>query len=140
MKSCTDIEQSKKLAEILPIESADMCYANDGTAIKIDANSYSVRYSMWKDCVVEIIPCWSLAALLDILPNEIITDNRFACYYQINIRKYDSGSNITLYQIAYGNNRGSSGSWHDIINTGEKEHLIDACFQMLLKLNEYKWL
>lgn len=26
MKSCTDIPQSKKLAEILPIESADMFY------------------------------------------------------------------------------------------------------------------
>ena len=27
MKNYTDIEQSKKLAEILPIESADMWYA-----------------------------------------------------------------------------------------------------------------
>ena len=26
MKSYTDIEQSKKLAEFLPLESADMCY------------------------------------------------------------------------------------------------------------------
>ena len=26
MKSYTDLEQSKKLAEILPLESADMCY------------------------------------------------------------------------------------------------------------------
>ena len=68
IKSYTDINQSRKLAEILPLESADMCYVNDGTAIKIDANSYSVRYSMWKDCVVAIIPCWSLAALLSVLP------------------------------------------------------------------------
>lgn len=28
MKSYTDIEQSKKLAEILPLESADMHYAS----------------------------------------------------------------------------------------------------------------
>ena len=26
MKSFTDIEESKKLAEILPLDSADMCY------------------------------------------------------------------------------------------------------------------
>ena len=26
MKAYTDLEQSKKLAEILPIESADMCF------------------------------------------------------------------------------------------------------------------
>lgn len=32
MKSYTDIEQSKKLAEILPIESADMRYAPFGDA------------------------------------------------------------------------------------------------------------
>lgn len=68
-KICTTIKQSIKLAELLPHESADMCYVvNDGTVIKIDANSYSVRHSMWKDCVVEIIPCWSLAALLELLP------------------------------------------------------------------------
>ena len=46
MKSYTDLNQSKKLAEILPIESADMCF-NDNE------------------------PCWSLAALLDILPETI---------------------------------------------------------------------
>lgn len=31
MKSYTDIEQSKKLAEILPLESADMNYNNVDT-------------------------------------------------------------------------------------------------------------
>ena len=66
MKAYTDLEQSKKLAEILPLESADMCYSNDGTAIKIDANSYNVRKLMWED--VQLIPCWSLAALLEIIP------------------------------------------------------------------------
>ena len=29
MKSYTNLEQSEKLAEILPIESADMCYPYD---------------------------------------------------------------------------------------------------------------
>ena len=138
IKSYTDILQSKKLTEILPLETADMCYVNDGTAIKIDANSYNVRKHMWKG--VQLIPCWSLAALLATLPNEIITDNRFECHYQIDIRKYDGGDNITLYQIAYGNNRGLSGSWHDMINTGEKEGLIDCCVQMIINLKELKML
>ncbi len=44
MKSYTDIEKSKKLAEMLPIETADMCFYSDGTAIKIDDNPYIVRY------------------------------------------------------------------------------------------------
>ena len=70
IKSYTDIEQSKMLAEILPLKSADMCYVNDGTATKIDANLYISRYSMLKDSVVQIIPCWSLSALLGILAEQ----------------------------------------------------------------------
>lgn len=70
IKSYTNLEQSKRLTKILPLDSADMCYANDGTSIKIDANPYNVRKLMWKDYVVEVIPCWSLAALLDILAKE----------------------------------------------------------------------
>lgn len=139
IKSYTDIEQSKKLADILPLESADMWYSYYGNSEYNPTIAYKgeqwflcqIRNSLHSD-----IPCWSLAALLDILPNEIITDNRFECHYQIHIRKYDGGDNITLYQIAYGNNRGSSGSWHDVINTGEKESLIDCCMQMILKLHE----
>ncbi len=147
IKSYTDIEQSKKLAEILPIESADMEYILEQW---IDENTHRHKEEYYEFPVVKVNddsplqsithPCWSLAALLDLLPNEIITDNRLECHYQIHIRKYDSGSNTTLYQIAYGNNRGSSGSWHDMVNTGEKEHLIDACFQMLINLNELKLL
>lgn len=63
----TTIKQSMEFAKILPHESADMCYVNDGTAIKIDANPYNVRKQMWKGCV-EVIPCWSLATLLELLP------------------------------------------------------------------------
>jgi len=135
MKAYTDVEQSKKLAEILPIESADMGWYYSW-------NPHAARTQMWAGTKAENadIPCWSLAALLGTLPNEIITDNRFECHYQIDIRKYDGGDNTTLYQIAYGNNRGSSGSWHDMINTGEKESLIDCCVQMILELHKLKML
>ena len=141
IKSYTDLEQSRKLAEILPLESADMCYKCIGE----DPYDVCLRpYSEWREEYkglliakeVDVIPCWSLAALFSILPNEIITDNRFECHYQIHIRQYDGGDNTTLYQIAYGNNRGLSGSWHDMINTGEKENLVDCCVQMILNLHE----
>ena len=59
MKSYTDLEQSKKLAEILPIESADMFWA-DGE-----------RPAVWNNKDVSLdetdIPAWSLAKLLYIL-------------------------------------------------------------------------
>lgn len=145
IKSYTDVEQSKKLAEILPIESADMWWSRctitdfgDGV-LKVSYAVEPCNISQFRN-TKEDIPCWSLAALLNILPNEIITDNRFECHYQIDIRKYNGGNNTTLYQIAYGNNRGLSGSWHDMISTGEKENLVDACVTMIEKLHELKML
>lgn len=140
MKAYTDVEQSKKLAEILPLESADMSYVLD-----IDKWEYHVdlgRFSYWivpkyaETKMPRILPCWSLAVLLDALPNEISTGEKFVDKYQIDIRKYDGGDGTTWYQIAYGNDRGSSGEWHDMINTGEKENIIDCCVQMILKLKE----
>lgn len=50
MKAYTDLEQSKKLAEILQPESADMCF-NDNE------------------------PCWSLAALLDQLDDIVVDED-----------------------------------------------------------------
>ena len=132
IRSYTDFYQSKTLSEILSLESADMCY------LKREINDTFIETPIVKPKggVFKSLPCWSLAALLATLPNEIITDNRFECHYQIDIRKYDGGDNTTFYQIAYGNDRGSSGSWHDMINTGEKENLVDCCVQMIIKLNE----
>lgn len=125
MKGHTDLPQSKKLAEFLPIESADMMHDR---LIVIPFNDGSLT------------PCWSLAVLLDVLPNEISTGEEWHNKYQIDIRKYDGVDNTTWYQIAYGNNRGSSGSWHDMINTGERQNLIDCCVDMILLCKEHNWL
>lgn len=127
MKSYTDIEQSKKLAEILPSESGDMCYplpCDETDKPSLNNGGFGS------------IPCWSLAALLEVLPNEISRGENFVDNYQIDIRKYDGGDGTTWYQIAYGNDRGSSREWHDMINTGEKENIIDCCYQMIVSLKE----
>lgn len=65
MKSYTDLEQSKRLAEILPIESADMCYYyKDDKPQLTPYSKHNNRY---------YVPCWSLDALLDYLsPNFLI--------------------------------------------------------------------
>ena len=81
MKSYTDLEQSKKLAEILPIESADMWLAErykgqcmlNGEYIVEEKPVYYLsfvkpsEYNYSQD-VIKDIPCWSLSALLQILP------------------------------------------------------------------------
>ena len=63
IKSYTDIEQSRKLAEILPIESADMYWFRDDTETpKIYPKN------MMKNSVSVTLPCWSLTALFGVLP------------------------------------------------------------------------
>lgn len=128
MKSYTDIEQSKKLAEILPLESADMCFVNDGTSIKIDANPYNVRKYMWKD--VQLIPCWSLAALLEEIPDTII--NMVGEGLKLHIDK-DGFQYSLFYENEY------TGNMFEI-ETELYDDMIDACYEMIIKLNEQKLL
>ena len=84
MKSYTNIEQSKKLAEILPIDSADMHYVRktrDFMGNSVDGewshpkygnpNSKYANYMVQNFTTYETIPCWSLSALLNILPETI---------------------------------------------------------------------
>ena len=67
IKSFTDISQSKKLAEILPLESADMYYR------EWKRDTKNIRIANVGTAGESDLPCWSLAALLDIMPNEIIS-------------------------------------------------------------------
>ena len=64
MKAFTDIEQSRKLAEILPIESADMKYPyfGDGQYGETAQVGEPIEFSGGKD-----IPCWSLSALIELM-------------------------------------------------------------------------
>lgn len=65
MKSYTDIEQSKVLAEILPLESVDMYYPN-----RIDIKyqgALPIEYKHGNPLLSQEIATWSLAALVEIL-------------------------------------------------------------------------
>lgn len=64
MKSYTDIEQSKKLTKILSLKSADMCYMYLGAKDKEYQDFAICAPAMEND-----LPCWSLAALLKLIPN-----------------------------------------------------------------------
>ena len=73
VKAYTDLEQSEKLSKILPLESADMTYR---PIMDIDSMSNSgflnipecYPFNEFKDCIIKPLPCWSLAALLEVLP------------------------------------------------------------------------
>ena len=111
MKAYTDIKQSRKLAEILPLESADMgwYYSRDPQA---------ARNQMWVGTKADNadIPCWSLAALLDVLS-----------YPQLSKDKIGSGKVGWMVSV-YPNNCRYDSCWHD--------NQIDACYEMILKLHE----
>lgn len=86
MKSYTDLEQSKKLAEILPFESADMYYYS---YMSIGEPFYMNYPNVIEDRQIlakNDIPCWSLAALLNILPSATL-DSSDDGYYRLHYKK-----------------------------------------------------
>ena len=119
MKSYTDIEQSKNLAEFLPLESADMYYTHGAVApdIMIGCKQDYRCYTM----------CWSLAALLEIIP--VITE-----YNDTSIRlRIDKGP--------FGNDEYAI--WYEDLQTilstdieAEADNFIDACYKMIMRLHE----
>lgn len=113
MKAYTDLEQSQKLAEILPIESADFHFsANQSPQGYLEkpiwGNSEYADYSAF--------PCWSLAALLDVLP-----------FPQLSKDKLGSGKVGWMVSV-YPNDCRYDSCWHD--------NPIDTCVEMINKLKE----
>lgn len=137
MKHYTTIEQSKKLVELgLNPDTADMWWQEGRMELEPVIGNYALHIQCMEDRDYRkihkplISPAWSSGALMDLLPPSIQTGEGMQNHYEIDIRKY-WGNEENLYQIAYGNNRGLSEEWHDMINIGEKENLIDAVFQMI---------
>lgn len=137
MKSFTDIEQSKKLAEILPIKSADMGYipsAEDDDGNTLYTAEYKSEFIFDEDC----IPCWSLAALINILPADWWGYNE---HYFLEISK--NGDNSKPNKVCYYRFRKEiDGANYDRIPhiSHSAENLIDACVNMIITLHEHKLL
>lgn len=127
MKSYTDIEQSRKLAEILQPESADMAWCNNSIrgvnyTDKFSANLYTTKEMQecfdkalngW-DKYWELIPCWSLTALLRELPDIMLGKDKDGYV----VMAETMGSGLTTFA----------------------SNPIDACVEMIIKLHEQKLL
>lgn len=138
MKAYTDIEQSMKLAEILPIERADMYWFvpadKEGEFIEeIKIISNKSEYYLfegitdWND--TPYIPAWSLAALLDAIPQEIFNGE-----YVINITE----GHINKWILTYDHRENRHHSYYGL--SYGADNLIDACYEIVLKLHELKLL
>lgn len=130
MKSYTDIEQSKRLAIFLSLDSADVEYLTikeTGSLIgtvpfvkddsEIEDSAYSHTYNR--------IACWSLAALLDVLSEKSHSIDE------------DGAVDLSSYKNI---------EWNcGLINTADLEastslNPVDACVKMIIKLHEIKML
>ena len=107
IRAYTTVEQSRKLAEILPLESADMYY--DGFGRLPQGYAYPLIYP---NSFEYDKPCWSLAALLSVLPN-----------YQLQTQ--DDGIGILC-------------SCNGNFNIVTADNLVDACVAMIEKLHKLK--
>ena len=138
IKSYTDLEQSKKLAEILPLESADMVYFGihqgiDGKYHLSGTNTEDDVVPIYKNFCIKVfakitasdvinqLPCWSLAALLN-----VFEDKGF--FYKLyfdgvsNVLKVINIDNPNIHEMNY------------------NDYAIDVCYEMILKLHEQKLL
>ena len=117
IKSYTDLEQSKKLEEILPIESADMIWKKE-LKYRICSDEYKVSESDFIYCptfkeekIIMLnfdVPCWSLTALLNAIPSSTL-DSSDSHHYRIRCNERYS-------------------EWYD--------NPIDACYNMILRLHK----
>lgn len=118
IKSFTDIDQSKRLAEILPLESADLLWEQHFNSKPI------VTIKPWttkgKSIGAHILPCWSLAALLEIIPRNL--------KIVLAVNDYWDG-NAVKYKYAIGSVE------HDNYDCYADNH-VDACVELIEKLHE----
>ena len=109
----TTVNQSKKLLELgLDPESADMYYPN-----RIDIKyqgALPIEYKHGNPLLSQEIPCWSLAALLSVLPMVDFTTPQLI------------GTPKTLYRCMYNDN----------LKSPACDNAVDACVEMILKLHE----
>ena len=129
MKSYTDLKQSKKLAKILPLESADMCWFEGEPFVEAVTGYEEERAESHRQAGMEMYPCWSLAALISILPKEIEIDGQHyaPCLFPVQDKWllklwYNSNYTITSSIAIFSDNP------------------VDACYEMIIRLNELKLL
>lgn len=137
MKSFTDLEQSKKLAEILPLESADMHYVrktHDFRGNPVDGkwsypeygnpNSKHANYIVQNFESYEKIPCWSLAALINVLPISVkFKDDEYYLRFMKDYVEY-ANDEVSLTGV--------------FLHTTGNNNLVDACVEMIEFLHKEK--
>ena len=138
VKSYTNVEQARYLARILSPETADMHYNNLSVKGVNYVDPFHADLMSYKDAVktlcdykkanplFEVLPCWSTQALLDEIPYQVV--NAVEEDLTLHIEKEE-----LQYHLRYEND--CTGDSYEI-DTETYDDLIDACFEMIVKLKE----
>lgn len=140
MKSFTDIEQSKKLIELgLNADTADMHYSKWDNDENEEYHLECGGLPKLKFKYATNIPAWSLSALLSILP-------RYLNYNDDKLR-------LNLYTLDFENQYRKDHCWivgywdydeeteeYNFQIRAKENEVIDACYELILKLHERKLL
>ena len=112
IRSYTSLEQSKRLAEILPLEIADMYYEWPNKKVHFKDDKYNgMGFS-----------CWSLAALLGVLP--MITKGKE------NANPFIAKTPDNEYYVVYAT------LTEEVDSSAIYNNPIDACVEMIIHLHE----
>lgn len=124
-KSYTDLEQSKELSKILPIQSADFSWR---ASFNGETNKWEHDFVPTPHCFHSYIgePCWSLEALMEILPESIAPDNGSNQVYKMCVYNYDGQHCVDYIGEVDG----------DSYMCVAEDSFVDACAKMIIKLKE----
>ena len=133
LRDFTTVEQSKILSEFLPTETANMvyCYTKEGDKL---ISNVPIHLTRATTNTFKHLCCWSTAALTKVLPPYLF--------------EFERGIDLNIYPNLNGN------GWHcsympNCIENRKNDkftlitsanNLIDAVFEMILKLHELKLL
>jgi len=111
-KICTSIEQSKKLMELgIDVNTADMYWWYGGKVYYVEAMEDG-DFNKESD-----IPCWSLAALLEVIPN-VVVENFDDTTYVVSAHKKIDG-------VGYA-----------YLGGADADNSVDACVELIEKLHK----
>lgn len=128
-KAYTDLEQSKRLAEILSLDSADCYWSYDNLQGFHRIEWFEDGYNKRSQLGEKGIPCWSLAALFEVIP---VVIERAGKKYRLRMDESEIDFDIWYEEIDSGLAQPSL----DVI----APNMVDACVAMIEKLHNEKLL
>lgn len=126
----TTLEESKQLVEVgLPTETADMSYTWNFDDSRYDrmttpAKNWIVPKYGESTKIKQVLPCWSLGTLVQLLPLSIQIDNSYK--YNLEFKLYSGPEYMAAYCMPQ--------SHHPMVYTEIHSSLIESCVEMVIWL------